>query len=672
MPLKKPLTQLKPSSKNFLKENNNINNFEYKDLIEESAEDLYENAPCGYLSYLPDGTIVKINNTLLNWLGYSKVEVLYERKFRDFLSIGGKIFYETHHHPLINMQGFVNELNYDLVKRDKTLLPVLLNSITIKSPEGDPVIYRTTLFNIIDRKKYEVELLKAKKKAELAAKAKAEFLSTISHEIRTPMNAIIGVANLLLEEEHTHQQEEYLKILKTSSDNLLSLVNDILDFSRIESGKISVEEKNFNLKELVNSVAFSLGVKAKERGLELIINLDDQLPEYLKGDPVKIAQVITNLLGNALKFTEKGHVRITAKVLQVVKDTFEVYFEVEDTGIGISKEKLEVIFEEFTQESYDINLAYGGTGLGLTISQKLLELFGSKIQVESQQGVGSKFYFTLSLRRGIKEALPLSPIISEKGKLSDVHLLLAEDNPVNVFIVSQYLNNWGINFDVAENGLRALELVLSRNYDMVLMDIQMPEMNGYVATKKIRERPEEKYKKLPVIALTASARGDIKERMAEGGINDYVCKPFDPKELYKKITYYTNSKKRPRSHFADTDTAEAVFKSTDVIDLTPYIKIAKNDEQKLRTLIDTTIESFGKYKEVFLSSLINRNKEGFDQIEHKSKMIIGMLRAKSLEASIKEAAHLFNENNHPDSEWEEKKLKIQFEIDRVINQLKFK
>jgi PAS domain S-box-containing protein len=503
---------------------------------QESAEDLYDNAPCGYVSVIPDGTIVRINHTLLNWLDYRHEELLMVKKLSDLFTVGGRIFYETLHLPLLRIQGFVSEINYDLVRKNGSLLPVLANATMVKDEHGKLLLIRTTFFNITDRKKYEVELLQAKKKAEQAARAKDGLLSTVSHEIRTPMHAIVGVTRMLFEQNPAPHQVEYLRILKFSSQNLLNLINDILDFSRIESGKVSLEEKSFPIKQLLEGLLAGIIMRAEEKGIAVDVQLDEQLPDWLLGDALKIGQVITNLMGNALKFTKKGRISLQVKVQELNQAFASLDFAVLDTGIGISADKLVLIFEEFVQASDQINFQYGGTGLGLSISQKLLAMMGSKMVVESQLGQGSKFSFQLVLQRSEPPVQPVEVKESKWPSLKGIKLLLAEDNNFNIMLMTQCLAKWEVEYEVVKNGRLAVEKTALHAYDIVLMDLQLPDLNGFDASRIIRARPG---KYLPIVALSASYKQEVFERLASAGIDDFVSKPFDPTDLYNKITTYT-------------------------------------------------------------------------------------------------------------------------------------
>ncbi|MFP5285308.1 MAG: histidine kinase dimerization/phospho-acceptor domain-containing protein, partial [Thermoanaerobaculia bacterium] len=289
-------------------------------LIEESAEDLYENAPCGYISSLPDGTIVKVNQTFLDWTGHRRDDLVGRKRFQDLLTAGGRIFHETHYAPLLRMQGAVREIAVDIVRAGGGRLPALINSVLKKDGDGRPLLTRTTVFNATDRKEYERELLRERQRAEQAARAKADFISMVSHEIRTPLNAILGVGHLLESTELSAQQQKYVRILRSSSEGLLALINDILDFSKIEAGKVSLEERSLDLRQLVGQIADNLHVKAAQKGVALDVRIDERVPQTVLGDPVKIGQVVTNLLSNAIKFTAQGSVTVALEVRERLPD----------------------------------------------------------------------------------------------------------------------------------------------------------------------------------------------------------------------------------------------------------------------------------------------------------------------------------------------------------------
>ncbi|MDO1446640.1 ATP-binding protein [Rhodocytophaga aerolata] len=648
----------------------------YQHFLDESFEDLYEHAPCGYFSSLPDGTIVKLNTTLAQWLGYHKTEILHQKRFQELLPIGGKIFYETHHAPLIRMQGSVNELSYDLVSKSGALLPVLINSSHVTDAEGKVVLYRSTLVNISDRKKYEAELLQAKKKAEQAAKTKAEFLSTVSHEIRTPMNAIIGVANLLQATDPSPRQLEYLRILKLSSENLLNLINDILDFNKIESGKISLEERPFNIRELLQHLIYNLLPKAEEKEITLTHEIDARLPSFLLGDPVKLIQVLTNLIGNAIKFTHTGSVTLRVQAIEVTSKDVVLEFKVSDTGIGIAADKIHKIFEEFSQADYEINLKYGGTGLGLAISKKLLALYNATLQVESELGKGSSFSFALKLP--ISDFQPESQQLvdlphSHPGSLRGIKLLLAEDNSVNIFILSQYLKSWEVAFDVAEDGSEAIEKIRQHTYDLVLMDLQMPKLNGYDATRMVRNLPDEKFKKLPIIALSASSKFDLQQRLDYAGITDFIGKPFNPRDLYNKIALYSTATPQQAGNTSGSFSVEtSILPPTDPswhVNLNEFRKLTRHDTTQLTELIRLSIENFTSFQQNFKEALYTRDILLFEEVAHKSKMTLRSLEATRLSQLLDRATDLLQSGEQDTSMLAVASREISQEIDVIITEL---
>jgi len=396
--------------------------------------------------------------------------------------------------------------------------------------------------------KYEVAIVKAEKSFE----AKSEFLSTMSHEIRTPLNAVIGMSNLLIMGAPRPDQKENIEVLKFSANNLLSIVNDVLDFNKIESGKLTFENTRFNLVDLMINICGGQMITAQEKGLTFNLDVDPLFgKKVLFGDPTRITQVIFNLVSNAIKFTPRGTIWVKATCLEDRHNNINVNFSVRDTGIGIAKENLEAIFEPFTQESVSTTRQYGGTGLGLAIVKRLLELQGLKIQVSSKVDTGSEFWFNMEFPVSTEKVV--EPSMNSKGEsisqpaevaqsndnLGALRVLVAEDNPVNVMLMKKLLSKWSITPSIAENGERAVEMVQYGNFDIILMDLQMPVMNGFDASIEIRKMRDPKKAGIPIIALTASALFDIKERVYESGMNDYVSKPFKPAELLEKIQSLT-------------------------------------------------------------------------------------------------------------------------------------
>lgn len=381
----------------------------------------------------------------------------------------------------------------------------------------------------------------AVEKAERSSEAKSEFLSTMSHEIRTPLNAVIGMSNLLISGNPRPDQKENLEVLKFSAGNLLSIINDVLDFNKIESGKLVFENIKFNLAELMQNICGGQIMTARVKGILFKLDIDSTLTKkILIGDPTRITQIIFNLVNNAIKFTADGTVSVKATCLEDHQDKVVINFVVKDTGIGIEQSRLDVIFEPFIQESLSTTRRYGGTGLGLAIVNRLLELQGIKIKVSSIPGTGSEFSFNMEFP--VSAEVVETPVANRlldidefTESLSSIRMLIAEDNPVNVLLMQKLLSKWDLVPAIAENGECAVELVRENDFDIILMDLQMPVMNGFDAAKAIRKMDDPHKSNTPIIALTASALFDIRERVEESGMNDYVSKPFKPNELFEKI-----------------------------------------------------------------------------------------------------------------------------------------
>lgn len=406
--------------------------------------------------------------------------------------------------------------------------------------DGDEV-ERVTAFSkdITEQEKARKALIEAKEKAEEATQVKTQFLSTMSHELRTPMNAVIGTSRLLIEENTDPEQAEKLRILKFSAENLLVLINDILDFSKIEAGKIQFEQVPFGLAQLVSDIRNLMLPAAKEKEIRLELLQDPNLPQKLIGDPLRLSQVLTNLLSNAVKFTQQGEVKIKVSLLRDAAHYCLVEFSVQDTGIGIPANMQEAVFDRFTQASSDTSRRFGGTGLGLAICKRLLELQGSKIMLESQEGKGSTFSFRLQFE---KENLHNNYAMQQSGEgdefLRGRRILMVEDNPLNVFVGVKSLEKWGIEVATAESGREALIMLKEQVFDLVLMDLQMPEMDGFEATRRIRQLEEPQAAGLPVLAISAASEQEVKEKALEAGMNGFILKPFNLEELYKKLVHY--------------------------------------------------------------------------------------------------------------------------------------
>lgn len=436
-------------------------------------------------------------------------------------------------------QKISSRINIRIIRPDGVITFILVIIKPVVAQSGKVTKIFGAVMDIDDQIRSENELILSKEQAESAAVAKSEFLYTMSHEIRTPLNAVIGFTKLLMEQNPRPDQLDYLNILRCSSAHLLALVNDIMDFSKIEAGEINFEETGFNIGQLVNDIISGNTQHAGRRGNTLESITEIAPYATVLGDPMRLSQVLNNLVSNAIKFTESGKIQVFARIVgrEIAYQTIE--FRVEDTGIGIATEKQELIFDRFTQAHSDTTRRYSGSGLGLSIVKRLLQLQGSDINVQSEQGKGSVFYFSLRFKNAeekilsSRNAAPMT-ISSLKG----MKVLIAEDNEINVLLMSKLMQKWDVQFDIARNGLMAFELAQMKDYDLILMDLQMPEMDGYEATAKLRELPEKKFRDIPIIAVTASIILDNLDTVRAGGMNDFIAKPIDPSSLYEKISSY--------------------------------------------------------------------------------------------------------------------------------------
>jgi PAS domain S-box-containing protein len=388
----------------------------------------------------------------------------------------------------------------------------------------------------IQRKIMLENMIVARQKAEEAAQSKQLFMSTMSHEIRTPLNEVIGITNLLMQGHPREDQMDFIKTLKFSGNHLLTLVNDVLDYNKMESGKIVFEQTQFNLSDFLDEIMRSYSFRSKAKNLTFELNKDESLPLEVIGDQIRLNQILSNLLSNALKFTNKGGIKVGVKELNRTGKQINIEFKVSDTGIGIPKEKQSVIFEGYTQASADTTRQYGGTGLGLAICKKLIELQDGKLKLESEPGAGSVFSFIITLGISDKSGEKLSAEIQENFTgLEGKKILVAEDNKINFFVANKFLTGWGVKVSHAENGQLALEKLLTENFDLVLMDLQMPVMDGIEASRKIRNSTDLKIKNIPIVALTAAIMSENHDKIEDLHINDYVLKPFKPNDLFERI-----------------------------------------------------------------------------------------------------------------------------------------
>ncbi len=494
------------------------------------AEVIFETDLKGNWIYLNPSWVKLTGLKIIDCLGRPFYDFLYlidkkdRLEFRELLDKEFDTFSKV-----IQFQNRNNEL---------TWLDISLKKV--KDDSGNATGYIGSIWDITEQKKIERSLVQAKEREALANKAKDEFLSTITHEIRTPLNAVIGTSHLLLLEDHMQSQLENLNVLKHSSEHLLSLVNDILDFGKIESGNIELEEITFNLKNRLKGLTATYDKLAYENKIGFSVNYDNRIPDFLVGDCTRLSQILTNLLSNAVKFTPKGQVALSINLISQNKNNAKLNFEVIDTGIGIPKEKQKKIFEAFTQADLNTSRKYGGTGLGLSISRKLAQLMNSDIKLKSEPGVGSVFSFDLNFRIGSQEFNDIKEEnLDTERQLENLSVLVAEDNKVNILMIKKFLTKWSADFEIVENGLQAVERCQKKTYDVVLMDILMPEMNGFEATKAIRKFDNN----TTIIALSASSGTHMEDEFIKAGMDGHIGKPFNPNLLFEILqNVYVNGK----------------------------------------------------------------------------------------------------------------------------------
>lgn len=501
------------------------------------VQDMYENAPSGYHSLDAKGVFVRINQTELNWLGYSREEIVDVKSFGELItSDSQKIFTETF--PRLKAQGWIKDVEFEMTRKDGSTFPVLLNATAICDEHGKFIRSRSTMADITERKQAELQLQAANVALEKAAKLKDEFLANMSHELRTPLNAIIGLSESLQTGtygELAPRQESTLNVIRESGQHLLELINDILDLSKIEAGMLELQYETIDVRAICEASLLMVNEPARKKGLQISISITDEI-QTMQADKRRLKQMIVNLLSNAVKFTPQAG----SMGLEVLPENdHAIRFTVWDTGIGISTENLVNLFTPFVQVDSSLARKYEGTGLGLALVRQLAEMHNGSIGVKSAPGEGSSFYFIipkLSSQDFMDEGLPIpheTPLQQISITPSSVTILLAEDNPSNRMFTGDYLTVKGFNVVTAEDGLQAIEQAETHKPDLILMDIQMPKLNGLETIRRLRAAPE--FATVPIIALTALAMPGDREYCLEAGANEYLAKPVSLKKLLAVI-----------------------------------------------------------------------------------------------------------------------------------------
>ncbi|MFZ6051851.1 ATP-binding protein [Halocola ammonii] len=512
---------------------NNMRLLQDKKILQAVSSNLNE----GVYRSTESGQIIYANNAMLKIFGYDSIEEIKEIHLSEVYVDPNKRAEVMN--KLTEFGEVVNE-EVLLKRKNKEIFWGLLGTTRSVTEDGT-VVYDGVIRNITTFKELENRLREEKRKAEEAARTKEQFLSIMSHELRTPMNAVIGITDLLLRDNPQDHQIENLKTLQFSADNLLHLINDILDFSKIEAGKVDFETITFNFRDLIEKVFESFKPKVKSKKIAYKLELDEDVPTFLKGDPTRLSQILNNLISNALKFTYEGEIKVTVRSVGSNPNLHNLAFEVSDTGIGINQKQINHIFHMFTQANSSTSREFGGTGLGLTITKMLVELLGGKIDVVSEPNRGSKFSFQLHFDKANKDKAKKKP---EEGEpdLSHLSILVVEDNKVNQLVLEKYLKIWKAKVHLASGGNESIQIFRENKIDIVLMDLQMPGVDGYSASEEILKYCREKgIQEVPILAVTASSMSEVKKKVVEAGMLDSITKPFSPKELHKKILRYTST-----------------------------------------------------------------------------------------------------------------------------------
>lgn len=470
--------------------------------------------------------LLYVNNAKVKLFGYESAE--------EMLRVSPDAFYKDTNErnrviALLEEQGHVSNIEVQYRRKDGSLFWGLLTSNKTKDEQGSEV-YDGALRDITDLKQLREELILAKEAAEKSSLAKSQFLSTMSHEIRTPMNAVIGASNLLLQDEPRKEQMENLLLLKSAGNNLMRLINNILDFSKIELDKVEFEKVPVDLKQLLFEIIETHRIEAQKKQIVLEHELSALKDRYIL-DPIRFTQVMNNLLSNAVKFTDEGKVSVTAELVGETLEESTFLFTVKDTGIGIAAERHQKVFDSFSQEDIDITRRYGGSGLGLAITRRIIQRLGSTITLKSEKGEGAAFSFILTFQKS-RETIVAPPFIQQfsSSSLSGMKILLVEDNRMNTVIITKFLARWGAVCTACENGPDAIRKAQEETFDLILMDLHMPGMDGFQTTKEIRLFNKE----IPIFALTADAFAETRISALASGMNDFIPKPFDPQELFNK------------------------------------------------------------------------------------------------------------------------------------------
>ncbi|AFK02058.1 multi-sensor hybrid histidine kinase [Emticicia oligotrophica DSM 17448] len=523
----------------------------------------------------------------------------------------------------------VNEWTY--ITKEGKRIPINLSVTCIKNNEGEIIGYLGVAEDYTEKKQAKEELIKAKNDAEMAVHAKDSFLANMSHEIRTPLNAIIGFTELLSQSKLDASQHEYINHIQVAGDNLLLIINDILDLSKIESGQLVIETYPFNITDTLNHVYSLLKIKAAQNNIDFSLSLADDLPEYILGDKGRINQILVNLAGNAIKFTKDGKVTISVKKVNENNDSITLQFSVKDTGIGIPQEKLNSIFDRFTQAEASTTRRFGGSGLGLNIVKQLVSLQKGKLFVESKLGEGSEFYFIVTFQKVDSSTVDnIKDTTLKAQSISSLSILLCEDNQLNQILAKNVLHNFGFSVDIANNGQEAIEALAQNKYQLILMDLQMPIMDGYQATIYIRNVLNSN---IPIIAMTAHSLVGEQQKCFDIGMNGYLAKPFKQHELLEKIQSVVENSEFKEKMATQTpeestnNTPEESINNTPeehVLDLSYLESIGGGNTEFIKEMISLFMQGVPTDVEQLEQKILEKEVDGVKAVAHHMKSSLGM------------------------------------------------
>ncbi len=542
-------------------------------------------------------------------------------------------------HDLMSIHEFLSDL-YDKMGN----IPKAFYHLKAYEKLKEEIFQQATLNKLRNLEiKNQIEVAKKEKEvAERTAELKQQFMANMSHEIRTPMNAIVGITRLLIEKDPKAEQLKYLNVIRQSADNLLVIINDILDLSKIEAGKIVIEKIDFSLRDMLQSIQEIMQLKAEQKGLELKIEIDEQIPDRLIGDPTRLNQILINLVGNSIKFTDKGYITLGCRLLQSSDERLTIRFKVIDTGIGISKEYVGKIFESFTQAGTDTARKFGGTGLGLTISKQLVELMDGAIMVESEEDKGTTFTVDIPLLIASEQVATVKPnqITDEVySKLQHLSILLVEDNEFNRLVAEDTLKELlpDIRVSIAENGEIAVDKIRKQDYDLVLMDIQMPVMNGVDATRVIRSNLPEGKRAIPIIAMTANVLQEDVQRYLNAGMNAYISKPFQTDDLLLKMSAVMENKQvahRSEDMPANAGVGNLQPLPDHVTDMNFLNQFTGNNAEKKRKYIKMFLDNGPRLLEKIKTGLAEQDYESVKVAAHSLKPQLSYMGVKEEVSNI--------------------------------------